>query len=125
MRRLPDTPNGLNEFLVVETLAWAREHGYESVSLNFAAFAAVLDPPGPLDRVTALEARVLRRCSGRFQLERLRAFSGKFEPSWIPRYAVYPRTAALPRVALAAMLAEAYVALPWAGLGIHRRGSGT
>ncbi len=30
-------------------------------------------------------------------------------------------TAALPRVALAAMLAEAYVALPWSGLGIGER----
>lgn len=123
MRRLPETPNGLNEFLVVETLAWACAHGYRSVSLNFAAFAAVLDPPGRLDRLTALEARVLRRCSGRFQLERLRAFSSKFGPSWVPRYAVYPRTSALPRVALAAMLAEAYVSLPWSGLAL-RRGTG-
>jgi lysyl-tRNA synthetase class 2 len=112
MRRRKDTPNGLNEFLIVETLAWARAHDYRSVSLNFAAFAAVLDPPGRLDRVTALEARTLRRLSGRFQLERLRSFSGKFDPSWRPRYAVYPSTTALPRVALAAMLAEAYLALP-------------
>ncbi|HEY1479062.1 MAG TPA: phosphatidylglycerol lysyltransferase domain-containing protein [Gaiellales bacterium] len=113
MRRLPETPNGLNEFLICETLAWARARGYRSVSLNFAAFAAVLDPPARLDRVAALEARVLRRLSGRFQLERLRAFSGKFDPHWTPRYAVYPSTASLPRVAFAAMLAEAYVALPW------------
>jgi lysyl-tRNA synthetase class 2 len=112
MRRRKDTPNGLNEFLIVETLAWAHAHGYGSVSLNFAAFAAVLDPPGRLDRVTALEARALRRLSGRFQLERLRSFSSKFDPSWRPRYAVYPSTTALPRVALAAMLAEAYLALP-------------
>jgi lysyl-tRNA synthetase class 2 len=120
MRRLQETPNGLNEFLVASTLAWAREHGYERVSLNFAAFSAVLDPPGPLDRVTAIEARVLRRCSGRFQLERLRAFSGKFGPRWTPRYVVYPSTSALPRVALAAMLAEAYLALPWSGLRLRR-----
>jgi lysyl-tRNA synthetase class 2 len=113
MRRLPDAPNGLNEFLIVETLAWARAAEYARVSLNFAAFAAVLDPPAGLDRVSAVEARVLHRLSGRFQLERLRAFSEKFGPSWLPRYAVYPSTAALPRVALAAMLAEAYVTLPW------------
>jgi lysyl-tRNA synthetase class 2 len=81
----------------------------------------VLDPPGRLDRLTSLEARLLRRCSGRFQLERLRAFSSKFGPSWVPRYAVYPRTSALPRVALAAMLAEAYVSLPWSGLALRRR----
>jgi lysyl-tRNA synthetase class 2 len=113
MRRLPDAPNGLNEFLIVQMLAWAREAGYDRVSLNFAAFAAVLDPPAGLDRVSALEARALHRVSGRFQLERLRSFSEKFGPSWLPRYAVYPGTASLPRVALAAMLAEAYVALPW------------
>jgi lysyl-tRNA synthetase, class II len=117
MRRLRDTPNGLNEFLVVQTLVWAREHGYRSVSLNFAAFAAVLDPPARLDHVTALEARVLRGLSSRFQLDRLRSFSGKFGPRWLPRYAVYRGTAALPRVALAAMLAEAYVALPWSRTG--------
>ena len=77
----------------------------------------MLDPPARLDRVTALEARALRRLAGRFQLERLRAFSAKFEPGWVPRYAVYPSTASLPRVALAAMLAEAYVALPWMRAG--------
>ena len=27
MRRSPDSPNGLTEYLIVETLAWAKEHG--------------------------------------------------------------------------------------------------
>ena len=34
MPRLRDSPNGLNEWLICETVAWAREHGYASVSLN-------------------------------------------------------------------------------------------
>jgi lysyl-tRNA synthetase class 2 len=112
MRRERDVPNGLNEFLVCETLAFAREHGFERVSLNFAAFGQVLDPPGPIDRVTAVERLVLRRLSGRFQLERLLAFNRKFHPAWTPRYVAYPSRAALPRIGLAAMLAEAYLALP-------------
>src|SRR3954452_7483287 len=37
MRRLPGTPNGLTEFLVVETLAWAKEHDVTELSLNFCA----------------------------------------------------------------------------------------
>ena len=44
MRRERDTPNGLNEFLICRALEYAREHGIERVSLNFAAFALLLDP---------------------------------------------------------------------------------
>ena len=115
MRRDRDTPNGLNEFLICALLTWAREHGYERVSLNFAAFAQVIAPPGPVDRVTALEQRLLRRLAGRFQLERLMRFNDKFEPSWHPRYMAYPSLAALPRIGLAIMLAEAYVVWPRRG----------
>ena len=112
MRRDRTAPNGLNEFLVCSLLAWAGEHGYERVSLNFAAFAKVIEPPVPVDRITALEQRVLRRLSGRFQLERLLRFNDKFGPDWSPRYMAYPSLAALPRIGLACMLAEAYVVRP-------------
>ncbi len=112
MRRDRSAPNGLNEYLVCETIAWARRSQLDRVSLNFAAFAAILDPPGPVDRVTRLERRLLLRLSGRFQLERLRRFNEKFAPTWVPRYVVYPSRRSLPRVGLAAMIAEAYVVLP-------------
>jgi lysylphosphatidylglycerol synthetase-like protein (DUF2156 family) len=112
MRRDRTTPNGLNEFLICESLAWARAEGLERVSLNFAAFAKVLDPPVALDRVASAERRVLQRLAGTFQLERLLAFNRKFEPDWTPRYIAYPSVAALPRIALAVMLAEAYLVLP-------------
>src|SRR4029077_1609878 len=39
MRRRRDTPNGLMEFLITETIAWARQHAVTEVSLNFAVFA--------------------------------------------------------------------------------------
>jgi lysyl-tRNA synthetase, class II len=112
MRRERDTPNGLNEFLICRALEFAREQGIERVSLNFAAFALLLDPPAPLDPLSRAERRVLGRVARRFQLERLLSFSQKFEPEWTPRYAAYPSVATLPRIALAAMLAEAYVTLP-------------
>jgi lysyl-tRNA synthetase class 2 len=112
MRRDRDTPNGLNEYLISRTLAWARDHHVARVSLNFAAFALLLDPPAELDPVSRFERRCLARFGERFQLERLLSFSEKFSPTWTPRYAAYPGLTTLPRVALAAMLAEAYVTLP-------------
>ncbi|MGI8422175.1 MAG: bifunctional lysylphosphatidylglycerol flippase/synthetase MprF, partial [Gaiellaceae bacterium] len=42
MRRRPGTTNGLMEFLIVETLAWAKERGVPELSLNFALFGRVL-----------------------------------------------------------------------------------
>jgi lysyl-tRNA synthetase class 2 len=118
MRRDRDTPNGLNEFLICRALDHARGEGIEHVSLNFAAFALLLDPPAPLDPLSRVERRLLSRLERRFQLERLLSFSQKFTPEWCPRYAAYPSVATLPRIALAAMLAEAYVTLPappWRG----------
>ena len=112
MRRERDTPNGLNEFLICRALEHARAHGIGRVSLNFAAFALLLDPPAPLDPLSRAERRVLVGLARRFQLERLLSFNQKFAPQWTPRYAAYPSVATLPRIALAAMLAEAYVTLP-------------
>ena len=42
MRRRRDTPNGLMEYLITETVAWARAHDVTEVSLNFAVFADFL-----------------------------------------------------------------------------------
>ena len=52
MRRHPDTPNGLMEFLVARGLELLRERGVREVSLNFAAFARfVHQPRGLLERL--------------------------------------------------------------------------
>ena len=42
MRRLHHTPNGLMEFLLCETFAWAGPRGIERISLNFNAFGDLL-----------------------------------------------------------------------------------
>ena len=45
MRRDPDTPNGLTEFLVVRAIELLRERGIDELSLNFAAFAKWMHSP--------------------------------------------------------------------------------
>ena len=109
MPRLRDTPNGFNEWLICETIEWARANDYARVSLNFAPFAALLAPDGELSLGQRAEAAVLRRLKGWFQLDNLLAFNRKFFPEWEPRFVVYERRRDLPRVGVAALAAEAYL----------------
>ena len=109
MPRLRDVPNGFNEWLICESIAWARDHGYRRVSLNFAPFAALLAPNGELTRGQQMQAATLRRMKGRFQLDNLLHFNRKFFPEWQRRFVVYERRRDLPRVGVAALAAEAYL----------------
>ena len=109
MPRLRTVPNGFSEWLICESIEWAREHGVAHVSLNFAPFAALLAPDGELTRVQRFQAATLRRLKGRFQLDNLLHFNRKFFPQWQRRFVVYERRRDLPRVSVAALAAEAYL----------------
>ncbi|MHB8642929.1 MAG: bifunctional lysylphosphatidylglycerol flippase/synthetase MprF [Gaiellaceae bacterium] len=113
MPRLADTPNGFNEWLVCDAIAWARDNGFARVSLNFAPFAALLAPEATLTRRQEVEKRVLLSMKGRFQLDNLLHFNRKFFPEWERRFVVYERRIDLPRVGIAALAAESY--LPFSG----------
>jgi lysyl-tRNA synthetase class 2 len=110
MRRVGETPNGLNEALVAHTLRLARERGVAEVSLNYAGLAHVLrasPPRNPLRRLgRAVAVAVLRR---HFQMDRLVRFNDKFSPEWRPRYLVYENRAALPRSVVRVLQAEGYL----------------
>jgi lysyl-tRNA synthetase class 2 len=103
------TPNGFNEWLICETVAWARQQGIERVSLNFSPFAALLSPDAELTTLESLQRRALLRLKGRFQLDNLLAFNRKFFPAWEPRFLVFERRRDLPRVGIAALAAESYL----------------
>jgi lysyl-tRNA synthetase class 2 len=121
MRRDPDTPNGLTEFLVVRAVELLRERGIEEVSLNFAAFARPLrSPRGRADRAFA---RLLGLASRSFQIESLYRFNAKFFPRWEPRYLLYQGATGLPRVGLAALVAEGQLPRPF--LALRRAGAST
>jgi len=109
MPRLHETPNGFNEWLICEAIAWARASGYERVSLNFAPFAALLAPEAELTGLQELQRRALQTLKGHFQLDNLLAFNRKFFPQWERRFVVYERRRDLPRVGIAALAAEAYL----------------
>jgi lysyl-tRNA synthetase class 2 len=103
------TPNGFNEWLICETVAWARAHDYALVSLNFSPFAALLAPEAELSGAQELQRRALMHLKGHFQLDNLLSFNRKFFPRWERRFIVYERRLDLPRVSLAALAAETYL----------------
>jgi lysyl-tRNA synthetase class 2 len=113
MPRLRSTPNGFNEWLICAAIKWAREVGYESVSLNFAPFAALFAPEADLSGMQEIQRRALYVLKGHFQLDNLLAFNRKFFPRWERRFVVYELRRDLPRVGIAALAAEAY--LPFQG----------
>jgi lysyl-tRNA synthetase, class II len=112
MRRRPGTPNGLTEFLVVQTLAWAKECQADEVSLNFCALADFIER----ERAVTLPRRAMRRgllaADNVFQLERLHSFSRKFHPEWRPRYLCVERLGDLPLVGLAYLRVEQLLTPP-------------
>ena len=115
MPRRRTTPNGFNEWLVCEAAAWAGEHGFERMSLNFAPFAALFTPGAALSRRERAQRRTLLALKGHFQLDNLLRFNEKFFPGFERRFVIYERRSDLPRVGIAALSAEAY--LPWSGRG--------
>ncbi|MHB2021861.1 MAG: phosphatidylglycerol lysyltransferase domain-containing protein [Mycobacteriales bacterium] len=114
MRRDRDADNGLNELLIVSVLRAAPELGVCRISLNFAAFRSALERGERLGAGPIIRAwrALLVFISRWFQIESLYRFNAKFRPYWEPRYICYPTARDLPRVAIAALEAEAFVVWP-------------
>jgi len=110
MRRDPDTPNGLTEFLVVGAIELLRERGIDELSLNFAAFAKWMHSPEK--RLERWLGKLITLGNPFFQIESLYRFNAKFFPRWEPRFLVYEGTFGLPRAGIAAMWAEGQLPKP-------------
>jgi lysyl-tRNA synthetase, class II len=123
MRRVGETPNGLNEALVCTALEYARTHHVTEVSLNYAGLGHLVrraPSGGRLSRT--LVGTLMRPLRARFQMDRLVLFNEKFSPDWRPRYLVYESRTALPRTVLRVLQAEGYVPQRRAGRrprGLH------
>lgn len=110
MRRVGETPNGLNEALVATALEVARERGVNEVSLNYAGLGHLVRGEPSRNPVVRLVSRlVMAPLHRRFQMDRLVRFNEKFSPHWRSRYLVYESRTALPRVIVRVLQAEGYL----------------
>jgi lysyl-tRNA synthetase, class II len=122
MRRDRNAQPGLNDFLIVETIKAAPELGIKRISLNFAVFRAALERGERIGAGPILKTwrNLLVFLSRWFQIESLYKFNAKFQPTWQPRFFVFTGTKDAPRVALAALEAEAF--LVWPRIELSRLG---
>jgi len=114
MRRDRSADPGLNEYLITAALQACPSLGVTRVSLNFAVFRSALERGGKLGAGPIIRAwrSVLVFASRWFQIESLYRFNAKFQPDWQPRFVVYPNARDLPRIAMAALEAEAFIVWP-------------
>jgi lysyl-tRNA synthetase, class II len=114
MRRDRAADPGLNEYLITAALRACPGLGVKRVSLNFAVFRSALERGGRLGAGPVIRAwrAVLVFASRWFQIESLYRFNAKFQPDWLPRFVIYPGASDLPRIAMAALEAEAFIVWP-------------
>jgi lysyl-tRNA synthetase, class II len=114
MRRDRASAPGLNDFLIVEAARAAPSLGVKRLSLNFAVFRAALERGEKIGAGPVLRAwrSLLLFASRWFQIESLYKFNAKFCPQWQPRFFVFPGPVNTPRIALAALEAEAFLVWP-------------
>jgi lysylphosphatidylglycerol synthetase-like protein (DUF2156 family) len=100
MRRDPDTPNGMTEFLLTQTIMRLDEEGYVRLSMNFAAWGRLFTDAGQQSIGTRAARRIVSMLSPFFQIESLRTFNERFHPQWVPRVIAFDDRRSLPRVAI-------------------------
>lgn len=95
MRFVPEGPSGIMDFLFVELMQWAKQHGYRWFNLGMAPLAGLTSRrQAPLwNRFGAL---VFGRGERFYNFQGLQRYKDKFDPEWEPRYMAVPGGIALP-----------------------------
>ena len=114
MRRDRSADNGLNEYMITKLIQGCSDLGVKRVSLNFAVFRDAIERGERIGAGPVLRAwrGLLLFASRWWQIESLYRFNVKFRPYWEPRFLSFPATRDLPRIAFAAMEAEAFLVRP-------------
>jgi len=97
MRRRHEVENGTMEFLFASLLLWSREQGCDSFNLGLSALSGV----GEAENDPAAEKAmhyIYDHINQFYNFQGLHTFKEKFDPTWEPRYVVFPGYASLPAV---------------------------
>ena len=111
----PDHPNGLTDYVVVETMRHLREQGMVGLGLNFATMRGVLAGERGDNTSRRVERWFYRKMSDSMQIESLWRYNEKFDPDWVPRFACYDSAEHLLASATALAKAESWWDIPVVG----------
>jgi lysylphosphatidylglycerol synthetase-like protein (DUF2156 family) len=115
MRRDPETPNGMTEFLLTRTMMQLDQMGLDRLSMNFAAWGRFFEDDVEYSLPQRFVKLVLNLLSPFYQIRSLKEFNQRFHPEWIPRCIVYDDLRSLPRVALLYSGVEGFLNIPIVG----------
>ena len=137
MRRRPDAPAGVMDFLVVKSVEAAKSRGDALLSLSLSALAKVDGPEGKVGLAASAQdaaperarAFLMQHLARFYEFEGLFRWKEKFSPAFEDRYLVYPEPLALPQIALALVRAQSPGGIrsylrrnPSSGEGVGRTG---
>lgn len=108
-------PNGLTDYIVIETINHLRARGDWGLSLNFAVMRAILARERGQGTLSGIQRRVLHLLAGSTQIESLWRYNDKYRPYWRPRYVVLSNVRDAPIQALAMAHLEGVVDIPTLG----------
>lgn len=110
-----DHPNGLIDFILVETIFHLRDNSKHGLSLNFAAMRSLLVANDNDGISRKMERWFYRKMSDAVQIESLWRFTAKYHPDWSPRYVAYESVEHLVPISMAILRAEAVWEMPLIG----------
>ena len=107
MRRRPDTPNGLMEFVIASALTQFQAEGSEIASLGLSPLSGgACAEAGETELIVRGRALLYARFNLFYGFKGLHAFKEKFGPRWEARYLIYPGDTALAATVLAVIRAH-------------------
>lgn len=111
MTRTPDSPNGLMEFLIINSAEYLQREKASAMSLNFATFVQTTTTPTSF--LQTMQVWLYDHLSTRYQMKSLYSFNMKFQPEWRDRYIIFKTSRSLPLVTLAIIECERLASLPF------------
>ncbi|MEY2553819.1 MAG: lysyl-tRNA synthetase, class [Ilumatobacteraceae bacterium] len=108
-------PNGLVDFVIVNTIEHLRDRGGRGLALNFATMRAVLAGEVADTWLNRRNRSLLTRLGRDMQIESLWRFNAKYDPTWVPRYVIVDGPDQLLSAALAVASTESLWELPVVG----------
>lgn len=102
MRRAKETVPGTMEYLLAESIAWAKARGYKYMSLGLAPLAGLATTTLHSSSLVERSAAYLHQQGALLgQYRSLYAFKTKFQPRWEDRYLIVDERQSFPRILLA------------------------
>jgi phosphatidylglycerol lysyltransferase len=97
MRYLPDSPEGIMDYLFVELLLWGNRQGYEWFNFGMAPLSG-LDEGAMSPFWAQVGSFVFRHGEHFYNFRGLRQYKEKFEPVWEPKYLACTESLMLPLI---------------------------